>query len=175
MSKSPIFRNCDDISPGDFEQHPVWVSCHLVDYDEPWYDDVDEEEFRALESGLPIDRDTVAYISATFHTAKGIELSGYIENWGEPTGRNSLLDYSPTLFGPAGNRISFWHGNTYEFGTDHLDQCMSQFREAVGGPLKEHFPLTCKIDSRIFGDEITTTFEGFASFTADEVISIYTE
>jgi hypothetical protein len=26
----------------DFAQYPVWIACHVADYDEPWYDDTDD-------------------------------------------------------------------------------------------------------------------------------------
>jgi hypothetical protein len=32
----------------DLITHPVWVSCHSVDYDEPWYDGTNEETFRPV-------------------------------------------------------------------------------------------------------------------------------
>ena len=40
--------------PDDFATHPVWVSCHSVDYDEPWYDGTDEETFRPWLSEIPV-------------------------------------------------------------------------------------------------------------------------
>ena len=172
MSNSPIFRNCDEIAPSDFAEHPIWVSCHLVDYEETWYDDVDEEAFRAHVAALPIDRSMVAYISAKFITSNGTELSGYIENWGESNDRNTVLDFSPTIFGVDGYRIDLWHGATYQFGTERMEKCMSEFRKLAGGALNDHFPINCSIDSSIFGRELKLTFEGFGSYVAEGVISI---
>jgi len=34
----PLLRQFGDFTPADFEAHPVWVNCHVIDYDEPWYE-----------------------------------------------------------------------------------------------------------------------------------------
>jgi len=48
-------KQAGDLVAANFEAHPVWVSCHVVDYDEPWYDDTDEETFRPWLGALPLD------------------------------------------------------------------------------------------------------------------------
>lgn len=45
-SPRPLLRQFNDLRPQDFEEHSVWVNCHVIDYDEPWYDDTDAETFR---------------------------------------------------------------------------------------------------------------------------------
>src|SRR5260221_9118267 len=42
MSPTPLLKQAYDLIPDDLAHHPVWVSCHVVDYDEPWYEETDE-------------------------------------------------------------------------------------------------------------------------------------
>ena len=53
----PTLKQFGDLSPLDFDASPVWVQCHIIDYDEPWYDDTDEETFRPWDRALPVDPD----------------------------------------------------------------------------------------------------------------------
>jgi hypothetical protein len=43
---TPILKQFAALTIEDFAQCPVWIACHVADYDEPWYDDTDEETFR---------------------------------------------------------------------------------------------------------------------------------
>lgn len=54
MSRKPILKQFGDLTPADFADHAVWVSVHTLDYDEPWYDDNDEETFRPWTGKLPV-------------------------------------------------------------------------------------------------------------------------
>ncbi len=49
-----LLKQIQNLRPDDFEEHPVWVLCHIIDYDEPWYDDTDEETFRPWDGPLPV-------------------------------------------------------------------------------------------------------------------------
>jgi hypothetical protein len=51
----PELKQFGDLTAEDFERHPVWIGCHTADYDEPWYDDTDEETFRPRTGDLPAD------------------------------------------------------------------------------------------------------------------------
>lgn len=50
---APELREFGELGPEDFERHPVWILCHPADYDEPWYEDTDEETFRPWMEDLP--------------------------------------------------------------------------------------------------------------------------
>ena len=41
MPDRPKLKQFGHLTPDDLASHPVWVSCHSVDYDEPWYDDTE--------------------------------------------------------------------------------------------------------------------------------------
>ena len=52
MTEKPELKSSGELSQVDFVRHPVWTNCHVADYDEPWYDDTDEETFRPFFGGL---------------------------------------------------------------------------------------------------------------------------
>ncbi len=160
----PIFRNYDDIGPSELASFPVWVCCHLTDYDEPWYEDVDDEAYRAWTDTSPIGKDTVAIVAASFRTNTGTLLHGFIETWGDSSG-NTVLDLKPTIFDADGQRISFWHGATYQFGTDHLDDSIARFERLLGGPMADQFPVHVDVKPNVIGVVLAEKFPGFASFT----------
>ncbi|MCP3975451.1 MAG: hypothetical protein GY720_13285 [bacterium] len=52
---SPLLKRFGDLSLSDLQTHRVWVSCHVMDYDEPWYEGTDEETFRPWDRALPVE------------------------------------------------------------------------------------------------------------------------
>lgn len=53
--QKPLLRQFGDLTPADFKAHPVWVNCHVIDYDESWYEETDEETFRPWLKSTPVD------------------------------------------------------------------------------------------------------------------------
>jgi hypothetical protein len=49
----PELKQFGDLTPADFERHPVWIACHWEDEGEPWYDETDEATFRPWTGALP--------------------------------------------------------------------------------------------------------------------------
>jgi hypothetical protein len=104
-----------DLSPAHFAAHPVWVGCHVSDYDQPWYDGTDEETFRPWTEALPVDpRDGMYLVRASFALADGTTLQGFVtpivsENG---TGHRALGKSQPQLFLPSGELVGFWLGMT---------------------------------------------------------------
>ena len=43
--EKPGLKQFGELVPADFERHPVWIGCHVADYEEPWYEETDEETF----------------------------------------------------------------------------------------------------------------------------------
>lgn len=75
----PFLKQFGDLTDRDFAQSPVWVGCHTFDYDEPWYDDTDEETFRPWTAPLPVDpADGMFLVRASFRLADGRELGGFV-------------------------------------------------------------------------------------------------
>ena len=43
MADKPELKQFGELLPADFDRQPVWVGVHTADYDEPWYEETDEE------------------------------------------------------------------------------------------------------------------------------------
>jgi len=90
----------------DFEHHPVWVSCHVFDYDEPWYDDTDEETFRPWLEPLPVDPSKTTFLArASFRLADGREFGGFVT----PSSSLDLGLQQPSI-DVGGRFFAFWGG-----------------------------------------------------------------
>jgi hypothetical protein len=105
----PTLRQFGDLVPQDLESSTVWVNCHVVDYDEPWYDDTDEETFRPWDGALPVDpSETMFIVCAKFELASGDSLPGFVTP--QTPGDSDLGVMQPHLFTPAGRLAGFWLG-----------------------------------------------------------------
>src|SRR5262245_58094284 len=104
MSRKPDLKQFGDLSAGDFGKHPVWVSVHGLDSNEPWYDDTDEETFRPWTGKLPVSsEDGMFLVRAKFTLADGRVLEGFVT----PQIRSEALDLviiQPQMFLPSGTR-----------------------------------------------------------------------
>jgi hypothetical protein len=112
VSPRPLLRQFGDLHRQDFEEHPVWVNCHIIDYDEPWYDETDEETFRPWTKNLPVDPTTMFLVKATLTLADGTEMSGFVtpQNPDDSGGKVDLGLIQPQVFLPDDERVGFWFG-----------------------------------------------------------------
>jgi hypothetical protein len=63
----PELKQFGDLTPADFERHPVWIACHTEDFAEPWFNETDEETFRPWTGPLPVGpSDGMLLVRATF-------------------------------------------------------------------------------------------------------------
>ncbi|HET7292718.1 MAG TPA: hypothetical protein VFM88_09845, partial [Vicinamibacteria bacterium] len=137
MSKEPTprpeLKQFGDLTPADFERHPVWIGCHTADYDEPWYEETDEETFRPRIGALPADpSEGMLLVRATAALADGSRLPGFLTPAFEA---DDLGPLQPQVF-VGGRMFSFWGGM---FGVP--DEARRQFYRAVGKPAEAVFPM----------------------------------
>jgi hypothetical protein len=90
-----------------FEEHPVWIACHVEDFGEPWYDDTDEETFRPWTGNVPIESGESMFLVV----AKGTLADGStFDSFLTPSGDDGDLGQSqPHLF-VDGIAYVFWTG-----------------------------------------------------------------
>lgn len=50
----PALKQFEDLTEDDFAQYPVWINCHVEDYEQPWYGQTNEATFRPWAGALPI-------------------------------------------------------------------------------------------------------------------------
>lgn len=75
----PDLKQFGDLTPEDFDSHGVWIGCHSADYDEPWYEDTDEETFRPWTGDLPADAsEGMLLVKAMLELRDGSQHSGFL-------------------------------------------------------------------------------------------------
>ena len=114
QTERPELVQFGDLTPGHFHRHPVWIQCHVVDYDEPWHADTDEETFRPWLEALPADPGAgMLLVRADLTLADGTWLDGFVTpvTSSESADADGALGYmQPQLFLPSGRRVMFWYG-----------------------------------------------------------------
>ena len=157
----PWLRQFGDLTPQDFERHPVWVNCHVTDYNQPWYDETDEETFRPWREATPVDpAQTMFLVRASLRLADGTALRGFItpqspqDNGGKP----DLGLIQPEVFLPSGKRVSFWFGMM-----DPPKNEISEFYTALGKTGADIFPLTFNVETWLAIGVVSGSVPGFCS------------
>jgi hypothetical protein len=140
----PELRQFGDLTADDFIRHPVWVQCHVIDYDEPWYEETTEETFRPWPGSLPAGpSDGMLLVHSTFVLADGTELGGFITPaFGRGKVRDSDLGIvQPHMFLPSGSMASFW-GGIRPFS----DEAKAAFYAQIGEGHAALFPIGFRAD-----------------------------
>src|SRR6266481_7973753 len=103
----PELKQFGNLTSEDFERCAVWIGCHTFDYDEPWYDDTDEETFRPWDSDLPVDASQgMLLVRATIELRDGSRHSGFTT---PALNRGDLGTQQPQIFA-GDSRFGFWGG-----------------------------------------------------------------
>jgi len=132
-----LLKQFGDLGEWDFAAHPVWVQCHIIDYDQPWYEETDEETFRPWDGELPVDpQDGMFLIRAEFTLADGTNLSGFLtpQVKGEPV---DLGIIQPHMFLPSGVGVGFWRGLV-----GLSDEDRKEFYLPLGKSADDVFPIS---------------------------------
>jgi hypothetical protein len=156
---SPLLKQFGALKLVDFEKYPVWVSCHVIDYDEPWYDGTDEETFRPWTGDTPIDPDrTIFLVKTTFVLADGTVLNGFITPVGDinEDATKLLGTIQPCIFSPSGKLIHFWFG-----GIPFSEKDIKNMNYLLGKGSKDIFPIQFKAESGLAKGIISGTIVGF--------------
>lgn len=136
---TPDLRQFAALQPRDFTRCPVWIGCHLIDVDEPWYEDTDEETFRPWVGRLPVSiEDGTLLVRTTFTLADGTRHLGFCSpvRWRD---RKQLGALQPHL--AVGSRfIGFWGGAVGPLASD-----VEALRHAIGCPDRA-FPIRFAAD-----------------------------
>jgi len=157
----PALRQFRDLRPEDFEKHPIWVHCHVIDYNEPWYGETNEETFRPWLKGGPVDpRETMFLVAASLRLADGTELPGFItpQNPAENKGEPDLGIIQPQVFLPSGKRVAFWFG----IMTPRDDHIAGVYA-ALGKTAAEVFPVSFAAKEGLATGITSGSIPGFCS------------
>jgi hypothetical protein len=127
----------------------------LADYDEPWYDDTDEETFRPWIADGPVSaKDGIFLVRAKLRLADGRVFVGFVtpQSRKEPL---SLGTMQPYLFLPSGRPFGFWDGM--------FKRPMSQRKviyQELGGDPKAIFPIRFAAEKGITTGRVAGTIPG---------------
>lgn len=147
-----------DFTREHFERHPVWVSCHVEDYDEPWYEDTDEATMRPWTGPLPAEPSVGGLEArATCILADGTRLDGSLTPAAPGESGQLLATMQPTMFLPDGSLVFFWEGSVKQ------DEQHARLYRALGKSAAEIFPIQCAALEGLVGGISRCTVDGFYS------------
>jgi hypothetical protein len=160
MKSKPELRQFVTLKPDDFIRHPVWVQCHIVDCDEPWYDQTDEDTFRPWTGALPVDPQGAEFlVRATFDLADGTRFSGFVA----PSQTQDLGSMQPSLFTASGQRVAFW------FGMFPRPEERATAYQTLGRTAEQVFPIRFSAEAGLFRGVASGSLEGFYSIPDGKV------
>jgi hypothetical protein len=134
----PALKQFYELTERDFEAHPVWVSVHTTDYDEPWYDESDEETFRPWLGELPMSKWTMQLVRCECRFVDGTTFPGFLTP--QPDHRNAAEDLGtmqPHLWLASGAAVGFWEGVIRD------EEARANFYNEVGRAPETIFPIRC--------------------------------
>ena len=149
----PEMKQFGDLTREDFNRYPVWIACHSVDYEEPWYDDTDEETFRPWDGPLPADASqAILLVRATIELRDGSRHWGFITPAVSP---GDLGTQQPHIW--VGDRcFGIWGGMV---GVPVEER--QAFYAAIGRVPDAIFPLRYAIDPKLAIGESSGQAYGF--------------
>lgn len=131
----------------------MWIQCHVVDDDEPWHDETDEETFRPWTGDRPADpSDGMLLVRATGTLPDGTRLPGFLT---PAFTAGDLGTMQPHLF-VAGRLFGFWGG-----GVAIPPERRAAFYEAVGRSAADAFPLRFETEAGLSGGATSVAVLGF--------------
>ena len=163
MARRPVLKQFGDLTRADFVEHSVWASVHTLDYDEPWYDETDEETFRPWSGELPVSpEDGMFLVRAKLTLADGRVLDGFIT----PQPDSEVMDLGtvqPQAFLSSGTRCGFWDGMLKRDPKER-----SILYEELGNP-SSVFPIQFAAEGGFAKGHVGGAIPGFCWRPRDEV------
>lgn len=157
----PELKQFGDLTPEDFARHPVWIGCHTADYDEPWYDETDEETFRPRSGDLPADpSEGMLLVRATAVLADGSRLPAFLTPDFE---KGDLGIMQPQVF-IEGRMFSFWGG-----GVGIPEAGRRDFYRAAARPAEAVFPIRFVADEGLSGGVTEAEVHGFYRMSGKKI------
>ena len=154
MSKpKPELKQFGDLSPADFERHPVWIACHTEDFAEPWFNETDEETFRPWTGPLPVgSSDGMLLVRAIFELHDGSHHDGFLT----PAFKEGEIGaLHPHLF-VGDQSFGFWGGM---FGV--RAERRSAFYKALGKGAEAIFPIQFNAAPELATGVVVGQVDGF--------------
>jgi len=167
MKRQPLLKQFGDLKSDDFAKHPVWASVHTLDYDEPWYDDADEETFPPWPGALPVSPDTGMFlVRAKLTVADCRVFTGFVtpQQEGEPFNLGTI---QPHLFLPSGQWCSFWDGMV-----KRPEKARTAIYKEIGQETQAIFPIQFSVEKGLAFGQVAGSIPGFC-WRSKEKVQIY--
>jgi hypothetical protein len=166
-SKRPTLKQFLELRQSDFDNYPIWVNCHVVDYDEDWYDDTDEETFRPWTSDIPVSPDDTMYIvAAKFQFADGTTMNGFLTPDNGQKEENELGSLQPNLLTVDGP-IGFWTG-MFPFDVERKKGIYKRLNKSAD----QLFPIKFKSHDGLTSQAVIGTINGFLTIENGNKIKV---
>lgn len=161
MPTRPLLRQFGELTAESFDAHPVWVQCHVIDYDEPWHDDTDEETFRPWDGVLPVDPSHAIFlVAAQIVFAYGSTHPGFLT---PSDASGDVASLQPHVF-VGGEVFGFWGGAP---GVPEVARV--NFYRAAGEAARV-MPISCSASSSLAGGILSCRIAGFYRYAQDQSI-----
>jgi hypothetical protein len=149
----PELKQFGDLSPADFERHPVWIACHGTDDGEPWYEATDEETFRPWAGALPVSpAEGMLLVRAILELRDGTCHPGFVT---PAFAAGDLGAQQPQIF-VGGRRFAFWGGMR-----GIADEERRQLYAALGKAPGSVFPLQFRAEPGLATGAVSGQVDGF--------------
>jgi hypothetical protein len=153
VPKRPTLKQYSALKAADFVRHPVWIACHGVDSDEPWYKDTDEETFRPRLGPLPADPSEGMLLVAALATLRdGTLLPGFLTP-GRHAGDVGTMQ--PQVF-VDDSMFGFW-GGMLGISAERR----GEFLRSVAKDPVQVFPVRFEADHALSGGVVEVDIEGW--------------
>ena len=167
MASKPILKQFGELSAEAFSGHPVWIGCHTTDYDEPWYEETDEETFRPWTGKLPVNpSEGVLLVRARLAFADGTAFPGFVTPQ-FPKDPPDLGMQQPQMFLPVGKVRGFWCG-MFE---PNRGEILSFYKEVERDSARV-FPIKYAAEPGLTGGLASGIIPGFCYCPADKVLIV---
>lgn len=153
VPKRPTLKQYSDLVAADFVRHPVWIACHGVDSNAPWYDETDEETFRPRLGPLPAHpSEGMLLVAAAATLRDGTQLPGFLT-----PGRDAkdVSTIQPHVF--AGDSMFGFWGGIVGISAERR----ARFLQSVGKDPADVFPLRFEADHALSGGVVEVEIEGW--------------
>ena len=149
----PALKQFGDLSPADFQRHPVWIACHTEDFAEPWFNETDEETFRPWMGTPPVSpSDGMLLVPASFELRDGSQHDGFLT---PASKERDLGTLQPHLF-VGGKSFGFWGG----MAGIRKDE-RTAFYNALGRGPEAIFPIRFSTDPDLATGVAAEQIDGF--------------
>ncbi len=156
LKNRPILKQFSELKQLDFTKHPVWVHCHIIDYNKPWYNDTNEETFRPWSGKFPVKPSyTTFLVRSAFTLNDGTVYQGFVtpvEEFKDDI-QMHLGTIQPHILHPSMGVVPFWYGFRKP-RSEEIKNCYKLLQKTAGEVFPMHFKIGPNLSTGISGGKL---------------------